>query len=431
MQGVRDSALESNSDPGPKQISWSDASRYEVFGMRSRLQSLVVLFCGLFTQVLWAQKPAPASPQVDFQRVVRPILSENCFHCHGPDANTRMADLRLDTREGVFAKRENGTPPVTPGNLQSSLVYQRITQADPALRMPPESSHKVLTDAQKDILKRWIADGATWKEHWSFVPPSRASLPPVKAKDWVRNPVDAFVLAKLEAVGLEPAPEAERRALIRRLSLDLTGLPPAPAEVEQFVNDSSPQAYEQLVDRMMASKHWGEHRGRYWLDAARYADTHGIHIDNYREMWPYRDWVINAFNRNLPFDRFTIEQLAGDLLPNRTVDQQIASGFHRCNVTTNEGGAIPEEFEAIYAKDRVDTTGTVFLGLTVGCATCHDHKFDPISAKDFYSMAAFFRNTTQNAMDGNIPDTPPILVIPTGSGHSAVGAAQSRGTGVA
>jgi len=381
--------------------------------MRSLLLGIVVLFCGLCGQFLQAQKPAPASPSVDFQRVVRPILSENCFHCHGPDANTRMADLRLDTREGVFAKRENGTP-VVPGNLQASLVYQRITQADPALRMPPESSHKVLTDTQKDILKRWIADGAAWKEHWSFVPPSRVSPPVVKKKEWVRNPVDAFILAKLEAAGLGAAPEAERRALIRRLSLDLIGLPPAPAEVEQFVNDSSPQAYEKLVDRMMASKHWGEHRGRYWLDAARYADTHGIHIDNYREMWPYRDWVINAFNRNLPFDRFTIEQVAGDLLPNRTMDEQIASGFHRCNVTTNEGGAIPEEFEAIYAKDRVDTTGTVWLGLTVGCATCHDHKFDPISTKDFYSMAAFFRNTTQNAMDGNIPDTPPILVVPKG-----------------
>jgi len=380
--------------------------------MSSRLLGFV-LFCALADQTLLAQKPTPATPSVDFQRVVRPILSENCFHCHGPDANTRMVDLRLDTREGVFAKRENGVP-VVPGNLQASLVYQRITQTDPALKMPPESSHKVLTDAQKDILKRWIADGATWKEHWSFVSPSRAALPVVKKKGWVRNPVDAFVLAKLEAAGLEPAPEAERRALIRRLSLDLTGLPPSPEEVEQFVRDSSPQAYEQLVDRIMASKHWGEHRGRYWLDAARYADTHGIHIDNYREMWPYRDWVINAFNRNLPFDRFTIEQIAGDLLPNRTVDQQIATGFHRCNVTTNEGGAIPEEFEAIYAKDRVDTTGTVFLGLTIGCATCHDHKFDAISTKDFYSMAAFFRNTTQNAMDGNIPDSPPILVVPKG-----------------
>lgn len=372
-----------------------------------------MLFWGFSGQFLQAQNPPPAAPPVDFQRVVRPILSENCFHCHGPDANTRMADLRLDTREGVFGKRESGIP-VVPRDPQASLVYQRIMQEDAALRMPPESSHKVLTDAQKDILKRWIAEGATWKEHWSFIPPSRVPLPVVKKKEWVRNPVDAFILAKLEAAGLEPAPDADRRALIRRLSLDLTGLPPAPAEVEQFVNDASPQAYENLVERLMASRHWGEHRGRYWLDAARYADTHGIHIDNYREMWPYRDWVINAFNRNLPFDRFTIDQLAGDLLPNRTADQQIASGFHRCNVTTNEGGAIPEEFEAIYAKDRVDTTGTVWLGLTVGCATCHDHKFDPISTKDFYSMAAFFRNTTQNAMDGNIPDTPPVLVVPKG-----------------
>lgn len=380
--------------------------------MRFRLL-VSVLFCALAGQFLLAQKAPPANPPVDFQRVVRPILSENCFHCHGPDGNTRMADLRLDTREGVFAKRESGVP-VVPGNLQASLVYQRITQTDPALKMPPESSHKVLTDAQKDILKRWIADGAPWKEHWSFVAPSRASLPVVKKKEWVRNPVDAFVLAKLEAAGLDPAPEAERQALIRRLFLDLTGLPPNPAEIEQFVADSSPQAYEKLVDRILASKHWGEHRGRYWLDAARYADTHGIHIDNYREMWPYRDWVINAFNRNLPFDRFTIEQIAGDLLPNRTAEQQIATGFHRCNVTTNEGGAIPEEFEAIYAKDRVDTTGTVFMGLTVGCATCHDHKFDPISTKDFYSMAAFFRNTTQDSMDGNIPDTPPVLVVPKG-----------------
>ncbi len=381
--------------------------------MKSMLRVFLLLAAHLSSSLLAGQSSARITAETDFQRVVRPILSENCFHCHGPDANTRMADLRLDTREGVFTKRENGTP-VSPGDLRASLVYQRIMQDDPAVRMPPESSHKVLTDAQKDILKRWIAEGAAWKQHWSFVPPSRAPLPVVKKKDWVRNPVDAFILAKLEAARLEPAPEADRRALIRRLSLDLVGLPPDPSEVEEFVNDSSPQAYEKLVDQMMASRHWGEHRGRYWLDAARYADTHGIHIDNYREMWPYRDWVIGAFNRNLSFDRFTIEQLAGDLLPNRTVDQQIASGFHRCNVTTNEGGAIPEEFEAIYAKDRVDTTGTVWLGLTLGCATCHDHKFDPISTKDFYSMAAFFRNTTQNAMDGNIPDTPPILVVPKG-----------------
>jgi hypothetical protein len=200
--------------------------------------------------------------------------------------------------------------------------------------------------------------------------------------------------------------------LARRLSLDLVGLPPEPEDVERFVNDTSKDAYEKLADRLLQSKHWGEHRGRYWLDAARYADTHGVHVDNYREMWPYRDWVIEAFNRNLSFDRFTLEQIAGDLLPHRTLEQQIASGFQRCNVTTNEGGVIAEEVEAMYAKDRVDTTGTVWLGLTVGCATCHDHKFDPISQKDFYSLTAFFRNTTQDTMDGNVSDTPPIVVVP-------------------
>ncbi len=228
----------------------------------------------------------------------------------------------------------------------------------------------------------------------------------------MRNPIDQFILARLEAAGLQPAPEADRRTLIRRLALDLTGLPPTPAAVEAFVHDQSKQAVEQLVDRLLASQHWGEHRARYWLDAARYGDTHGIHQDNYREMWPYRDRVIGAFNRNLSFDRFTIEQLAGDLLPNRTLEQQIASGFNRCNVTTSEGGVILEEVEAIYAKDRVETTGTTWLGLTVGCASCHDHKFDPISQKDFYSLTAFFRNTTQPTMDGNVPDTPPILVLP-------------------
>ena len=361
---------------------------------------------------LAAQQPSTKSaPVVDFQRVVRPILSDNCFACHGPDKNTRMVDLRLDTQEGAFTARDNGTP-IVPGNLQASLVYQRITEPDPARRMPPESSHKSLTAEQKEILKRWIEQGASWKQHWSFVPTARPAFPAVKTKAWIRNPIDQFILAKLESAGLQPAPEADRRTLIRRVSLDLTGLPPSPKEVEAFVNDKSKNAYERLVDELLASDRYGEHRARYWLDAARYADTHGIHVDNYREMWPYRDWVIQAFNRNLAFDRFTIEQLAGDLLPNRTLDEQIASGFHRCNVTSNEGGLIVEEFEAIYAKDRVDTTGTVFLGLTVGCATCHDHKFDPISQKDFYSMAAFFRNTTQPTMDGNVPDTPPIVVVP-------------------
>jgi len=354
--------------------------------------------------------PKPVAT-VDFQRQVRPVLSDNCFQCHGPDKDTRMVDLRLDTKEGAFGQRKNGTP-IVPGKREESLLYQRITAPTPARRMPPEYSHKKLTAEQIEIIGRWIQEGATWKEHWAFVAPVRTEPPAVHAKEWVRNPIDQFILARLETAGVQPAPEADRPTLIRRVSLDLTGLPPDPSEVEAFVNDSSQDAYEKLVDRLLASPRYGEHRARYWLDAARYADTHGIHIDNYREMWPYRDWVIQAFNHNLSFDRFTIEQLAGDLLPNRTLEQQIASGFQRCNVTTNEGGSIPDEVAAMYAKDRADTTGTVWLGLTVGCATCHDHKFDPILQSEFYSLTAFFRNTTQHPLDGNIPDTPPSVVVP-------------------
>ncbi len=366
--------------------------------------------CVLFS-ILHAQVSAPKTSSVDFQRQIRPILSDNCFLCHGPDKSTRLVGLRLDTHEGMFEQRKNGVP-IVPGKPEESLIIKRIFAEKPALIMPPTYSHKTLNAEHKEMIRRWIEQGAEWKEQWAFTAPVRPALPDVKAVDWPRNPIDRFILAKLEANGLQPALHADRRALIRRLSLDITGLPPEPAEVETFANDPSEDAYEKLVDRLFVSPHYGEHRARYWLDAARYADTHGIHIDNFREMWPYRDWVINAFNRNLPFDRFTIEQLAGDLLPNPSLEQKIASGFHRCNVTTNEGGVIPEEVAAIYAKDRVDTTGTVWLGLTVGCATCHDHKFDPISQKEYYSLAAFFRNTTQNPLDGNIPDTPPMIVVP-------------------
>ncbi|MFM7740279.1 MAG: DUF1549 domain-containing protein, partial [Planctomycetota bacterium] len=230
--------------------------------------------------------------------------------------------------------------------------------------------------------------------------------------NWVRNPIDAFVLAKLEAAGLQPAPEADLATLIRRVSLDLTGLPPTPEEVAQVLNDPSPQRYENFVDRLLAKPQWGEHRGRYWLDYARYADTHGIHFDNFREVWAYRDWVINAFNANQPFDQFTIDQLAGDLLPTPTLEQQVATGFNRCNITTNEGGVIGEEYLVLYARDRVETTSLVWLGLTTGCAVCHDHKYDPLTQKEFYELAAFFNNTVQGPMDGNIKDTPPILVVP-------------------
>jgi len=356
-------------------------------------------------------KPAKAPPAVDFQREIRPILSNACFHCHGPDKGTRMAGMRLDTKDGALTARKSGTP-IVPGKAKESLVYQRISNPDVAKRMPPEYSHKTLTPEQIETIRRWIDEGAQWKEHWAFVAPVRPTPPKVAQQSWVSNPIDAFILAELEKKGLTPAPRADRNTLIRRVSLDLTGLPPQPEEVAAFVKDASPDAYNKLVDRLMASPQWGEHRARYWLDAARYGDTHGIHIDNYREIWPYRDWVIKAFNHNMPFDQFTIEQLAGDLLPNPSLDQLIATGFQRCNVTTNEGGVIPDEVAAMYAKDRADTTGTVFLGLTIGCATCHDHKFDPISQRDFYSMTAFYRNTVQDPLDGNIRDTPPVIVVP-------------------
>ena len=358
-----------------------------------------------------AEPPPSGAATVDFQRDVRPILSNHCFECHGPDAATRMVDLRLDTREGAFSQRPGGSL-IVPGDPEASLLYQRISHPQPALRMPPSHSKRPLNAQQIATLREWIAQGAAWDRHWSFKPIGRPEPPPVKDSSWVRNPLDRFVLARLEAEGLAPAPEADKNTLARRLALDLTGLPPDPGTLAAFLADDSDSAYETLVGRLMESKHWGEHRARYWLDAARYGDTHGIHIDNYREMWPYRDWVIRAFNRNKPFDEFTVEQIAGDMLPEADLDRLVATGFHRCNITTNEGGVIPEEYEAIYAKDRADTTGLVFLGLTVGCATCHDHKFDPITQRDFYALTAFFRNTTQYVMDGNISDPPPVLVVP-------------------
>ena len=361
------------------------------------------------THALAAEPPVPA--KVTFNRDVRPILSSKCFYCHGFDPKNRKADRRIDTAEGAMAELD-GVRAVVPGDLKQSAVWTRIASNDQKELMPPLKSHKTLDAREKETIKRWIEQGAQYEKHWSFEVPHRAALPAVKDKRWVRNPIDAFVLAGLEQAGLKPAAEADRRTLARRLSLDLTGLPPKPEEVEAFVADASPEAYEKLAARLMDSQQWGEHRGRYWLDAARYGDTHGIHIDNYREIWPYRDWVINAFNRNMRFDAFTVEQIAGDLLPNPTREQLVATGFHRCNITTGEGGAIGEEYLAIYANDRVTTTSWVWLGLTANCAACHDHKFDPITQKDFYSMAAYFRNTTQEAMDRNAKDVKPVVYLP-------------------
>ena len=359
-----------------------------------------------------AAQGAIEAASVDFQRDVRPILADNCFQCHGPDEATRQAGLRLDTQDGALGARPRG-PAVVPGNLEASQLYQRITHGEERRRMPPPAlSNKALSESQIDVLRRWIQDGASWDQHWAFKAIERQTPPEVADETWVRNPIDRFVLAGLEAAGLAPATEADKEALARRVALDLTGLPPDPGTLASYLDDSSAHAYESLVDRLLESRHWGEHRTRYWLDAARYGDTHGIHIDNYREMYAYRDWAIRAFNENKPFNEFTVEQVAGDLLPDPSLDQLIATGFQRNNITTNEGGVVPEEYEAIYAKDRAETIGNVFLGLTVGCATCHDHKFDPIAQSEFYSMTAFFRNTTQYVMDGNVSDPPPILVVP-------------------
>ena len=349
-----------------------------------------------------------AADKVDFARDVLPVLSENCFACHGPDAAARKADLRLDLRDAAV---KSGA--ITPGKPDESELVARLLLPDADKKhMPPVKSLKKVTDAQKDVLKRWVAAGAEYTRHWSFVAPTRPTPPAVFDKAWVRNPVDAFVLEKVEKAGLKPAPEADRRTLARRLSLDLIGLPPKPEEVEAFVKDEAKDAYERYVDNLLASPHWGEHRGRYWLDYARYADTHGIHFDNYRENWAYREWVVKAINDNMKFDEFTVEQLAGDLLKTPTLDQLVATGFNRCNITTNEGGAIADEYLVLYNRDRTETVNQVWMGLTAGCAVCHDHKFDPISQRDFYAMAAFFNNTTQGAMDGNIPNTPPVITVP-------------------
>ncbi|MBA4146890.1 MAG: DUF1553 domain-containing protein [Verrucomicrobia bacterium] len=354
-----------------------------------------------------------ASSKVEFNRDIRPILTENCFACHGTDSASRKASLRLDLFEDATASRKNAKPAIVPGKPDDSELIARIMTTDEDDIMPPPGSHKVLTVEQKELLKRWIAEGAKYQEHWSLLAASRSETPRVKNKQWVKTPIDAFILARLEAEGLKPAPEADRRTLARRLSLDLIGLPPQSGEVEAFVKDKSADAYEKYVDKLLASPHWGEHRGRYWLDAARYADTHGIHFDNYREMWSYRDWVINALNKNMSFDQFTIEQLAGDLLPKATLEQKVATGFNRNNITSNEGGIIDEEYYVLYTRDRTETAAQVWLGLTAGCAVCHDHKYDRFSQKEFFELSAFFNNSTQSARDGNIKDTPPIITVPT------------------
>ncbi|HMC63195.1 MAG TPA: DUF1549 domain-containing protein, partial [Candidatus Solibacter sp.] len=339
-----------------------------------------------------------AGKTVDFDRDVRPILSDRCFACHGPDDRPRMANLRLDTEAGLFADR-GSYQIVAPGDPAKSRLLARISAANPAARMPPPQTGPGLNETQIAAIRQWIEQGAKWERHWAFVPPQRPALPPLRTEKWPRNPIDRFVLARLEREGLKPSSEAGRATLLRRLSFDLTGLPPTTAEVDAFLADKSADAYEKQVDRLLALPQYGERMATQWLDLARYADTHGYHIDSQRDMWKWRDWVIDAFNRNMPFDRFGIEQLAGDLLPNATVQQKLASGFNRNHMIDYEGGAIPEEYQVEYVADRVDTTANVFMGLTLGCARCHDHKYDPILQKDYYRFFAFFNTIAEKGLD--------------------------------
>ncbi len=361
-------------------------------------------FCGV---LLAFAGPARAAT-IEFNRDIRPVLSDKCFACHGPDSGTREAGLRLDTEEGA---RANDV--VKPGDAAASELIKRIFTDDPDEVMPPPDSHKQLTAGEKKLLADWVDAGAGWQAHWAFIAPRRPAVPqPQGVGEWARNPIDHFVLARQRELGMSPNPPADKHTLARRAAMDVTGLPPEDDAREAWLADESAGAFDRYVRALQASCHAGEHRARYWLDAARYGDTHGMHVDNYREVWPYRDWVVNAFNENMPFDRFVIEQIAGDLLPDATIDQRIATGFSRNNITTSEGGAIPEEVNVRYMVDRVETTSTVFLGLTSGCAVCHDHKYDPLSMKEFYSMGAFFNNTTQPPMDGNEKDSPPVVVLP-------------------
>jgi hypothetical protein len=362
--------------------------------------------------VLSPAAPAVAAEpgRINFSRDILPILSDNCFFCHGPDPNNRQADLRLDTREGALRTKD---PIVVAGMSSESELFLRVTSDDKNELMPPPKSNRQLTPAQIQLLKRWIDEGAAWGKHWAYEAPRRPVLPDVKNAGWPINAIDRFVLARLEQEGLSPASAATKETLIRRVTLDLTGLPPTPEEIDAFLRDNSAQAYETLVDRLLKSPHYGERMAWEWLDAARYADTNGYQGDPTRSMWYWRDWVIEALNRNMPFDQFTIEQLAGDLLPEPTRSQLIATGFHRNHMINGEGGRIAEESRVDYVQDRVETTGTVWMGLTFNCCRCHDHKFDPFTQREYYQLSAYFNSIDESGGTDAYPQARPVLTMPT------------------
>lgn len=377
------------------------------------------------TFVLWALAFIPAAAPVDFNKEIRPILSENCFYCHGQDANKRKADLRLDVRKDAI---EAGA--IVSGDTEASPVSNRIHATEKSKAMPPPGSNRRLTEEQKKLLDRWIAEGARYEEHWAFVAPVRPRVPAVRAQGWVRNPIDSFVLARLEESGLKPSPEADRATLIKRLSIDLTGLPPTPEEVRAFAADQGPDAYGKLVDRLLASPHHGERMALPWLDAARYADSNGFQQDGDTWQWIWRDWVVRALNADMPFDQFSTWQLAGDLLPEATTDQKIASGFNRNHMLNGEGGAIPEEQRFVNLFDRMDTTATNWLGLTMACAQCHDHKYDPITMRDYYSLMDAFNRVPERGVpqffSSRIRVAPPVIELPTEENNRRIAEMEGR-----
>lgn len=376
---------------------------------------------------------AAAPTPIRFNRQIRPILADHCYLCHGPDKGTRKAGLRLDDSASAL-QGVKGRPAIVPGNSAASELIQRVLSSEPQTRMPQGEAAKPLTPAQLALLQQWVDEGAQYEPHWAYVAPGKPTPPATKDTAWPRNPVDAFLLADLEKQGLHPSPEADRRTLLRRLSFDLTGLPPTPEDVAAFTADTSPQAYEHLVDKLLASPHYGERLALYWLDLVRFADTCGYHGDQNIDVWPYRDYVIGAFNGNLSFAQFTREQLAGDLLPNATLQQKVASAYNRLNMVTREGGAQPQEYLAKYAADRVRTTSSTWLASTIGCAECHDHKFDPFTMKDFYSLEAFFADVNEPGVyesSGFYDPFPPTLRVASGTNEQQLNALTARVTAAA
>ncbi len=358
---------------------------------------------------------ALVAQDVEFNRDVRPVLSDKCFACHGPDAKNKNIALRLDVERAAKADLGGGRRAIVPGDSAASELIRRVTASQPSRRMPPAFTGHALNDAEIDMLRRWIDQGAKWQAHWAYLAPRQAAPPSVRNATWIRNPIDAFVLARLDKEGLQPSPEATREAWLRRVSLDLTGIPPSPQEVDAFVRDSSARAYETVVDRLLASPRYGERMAIRWLDAARYADTNGYQYDGERVMWRWRDWVIDTFNRNQRYDQFVVEQIAGDLLPGSTLAQKIATGFNRNHRGNTEDGIIPAEYAVEYVADRVETASTVFLGLTVGCARCHNHKYDPLTQKEYYQLFAYFNNIPENGRAMKYGNSPPLIAAPTES----------------